>query len=111
MLPYAEHAFIDDAKLVHYCLALDHPVGRNKALLFRSTLGFTASDASALRGLILEAVRVHDAVPGRLDEFGQRYAVDFPVKTPVGSAAVRSAWIIRSEENFPRLTSCFVLTE
>jgi len=111
MLPSAERAFIDDAKLVQYSLAVDHPVGANKALLFRRVLGFTVRDADTLRRLILEAVLVYETVPGRRDEFGERYAVDFPVKTEVGSAVVRSAWILRKDENFPRLTSCFVLPD
>jgi hypothetical protein len=109
MLPNAERTLIDDAKLVDYSLAADHPVGANKALLFRSLLGLTVGDADTLRRLILEAVLVYDAVAGRRDEFGQRYAVDFPVKTEVGSAVVRSTWILRQDENFPRLTSCSVL--
>jgi hypothetical protein len=109
MLPNAESAFIDEAKLVEYSLAADHPVGANKALLFSRVLGFTVRDADNLRRLILEAIFIHDATIGLHNEFGQRYAVDFPVKTEVGSAVVRSAWIIRKGENFPRLTSCFVL--
>ena len=109
MLPNAEGAYIDEAKLVEYSLAISHPVGANKALLFSRVLGFTVRDADKLRRLILEAIFIHDATIGLHNEFGQRYAVDFPVKTEVGSAVVRSAWIIRKGENFPRLTSCFVL--
>ena len=109
ILPNAQRAFIDDGKLVEYSLATDHPVGANKALLFSRVLGFTVRDADKLRRLILEAILIHDATLGLRNEFGQRYAVDFPVKTEVGSAVVRSAWIIRTGENFPRLTSCFVL--
>lgn len=109
MLPNAERAFIDEAKLLEYTLAADHPVGANKAFLFSRVLGFTVRDAEKLRRLILEAILIHDATIGLRNEFGQRYAVDFPVKTEVGSAVVRSAWIIHKGENFPRLTSCFVL--
>ncbi len=64
-----------------------------------------------LRSLLLEAVLIHDAAIGRHDEYGQRYAVDFPVETEAGSAVVRSAWIIRKDDDFPRLTSCFVPLE
>ncbi len=111
MLPNAERAFVDDAKLVEYSLSTNHPVGANKALLFNRVLGFTVSDADKLRRLILKAVLIHDATIGLGNDFGQRYAVDFSVKTEVGSAVVRSAWIIPKGENFPRLTSCFVLPE
>lgn len=48
--------------------------------------------------------------PGRQDEFGQRYTVDFPVTTPQGTAMIRSAWIIGPHETFPRLVTCYVLS-
>jgi hypothetical protein len=111
LLPNAGRAFIDDRKLVEYSLDPTHPVGRHKAVVFRGALGFTAADADMLRDLLLRAVLVHDAATGRLDEFGQRYSVDFPVTTPLGSAILRSAWIIRPDEYFPRLTTCFVLPD
>ena len=109
LLPNAKRAFIDMRKLVNYSLDPTHPVGRHKALVFRSALGFTADDADVLRELILHAVLVHEAIFDHLDEFGQRYTVDFPVSTGVGSAVLRSAWMVRANENFPRLTTCFVL--
>ena len=111
LLPNAEHAFIDIRKLADYSLDPTHPVGRHKSIVFRSALGFTADDADTLHDLLLSAVLAHDAVLGRLDEFGQRYMVDFPTSTFVGSAMLRSAWIIRPAEDFPRLTTCFVLPD
>ncbi len=110
-LPNAERAFIDDRKLAEYSLDPTHPVGRHKAVVFRSALGFTGNDLSTLRALLLRAVLDHDTSVGRPDEFGQRYTVDFPVTTSVGTAMLRSAWIIRPGEDFPRLTTCFVLTD
>lgn len=110
LLPNAEHAFIDVRKLADYCLDPTHPVGRHKSIVFRSALGFAADDADTLHELLLRAALAYDASLGRFDEFGQRYIVDFPVSTTVGSAVLRSAWIVRSEEDFPRLTTCFVLT-
>jgi hypothetical protein len=46
---------------------------------------------------------------GETDEHGQRYTVDFPMTGLLGEATVRSIWIIRSGENFPRLVSCYIL--
>ena len=40
---------------------------------------------------------------------GQRYALDFPVQGLGGVATVRSLWIIRYGEDFPRFASCYVL--
>ena len=111
LLPNAECAFIETRKLAEYSLDPTHPVGRHKAIVFRSALGFTAENVGTLRDLLLRAVLVHDAALGRLDEFGQRYTVDFPVTTSVGTANLRSAWIVRPDEDFPRLTTCFVLAD
>lgn len=96
-------------KLRDYCLSLDHPQGRHKARVFASVLGLTADDAEELRGALLSAARTHDVVPGEQDEYGQRYVLDFYVSRPPRSARVRSSWIVRHGEGFPRLTSCYVL--
>ena len=98
-------------KLEDYCLDPTHPVGRDKSVVFRIALGFAAADAPALRDLILRAVSTEEATLGRLDEFGQRYVVDFQASTSHGSARIRTAWIVRSGEDFPRLTTCFVLPD
>jgi len=45
---------------------------------------------------------------GELDEYGQRYTVDFTVKTVAGSAIIRRAWIVLRGKKIPRLTTCFV---
>ncbi|HEY5894355.1 MAG TPA: hypothetical protein VIT91_14110 [Chthoniobacterales bacterium] len=111
LLPNSEHAFIDIRKLADYSLDPTHPVGRHKSIVFRSALGITSDGAETLRDLLLRAVLVHEAAPGRLDEFGQRYTVDFPAFTAFGSAVLRSAWMVRTDEDFPRLITCFVLPD
>jgi hypothetical protein len=110
-IPNADRAFIDFRKVVDYSLDPTHPVGRHKAVVFRSALGFAADHAPALCDLILRAALTEEARLGRLDEFGQRYVVDFQASTSFGSARLRAAWIVRSDEDFPRLTTCFVLTD
>jgi hypothetical protein len=111
LLPNAERAFIDIRKLSAYSLDPTHPVGRHKAIVFRSALGLTLVDAEMLVRLILDAVLVSEVTIGRRDEFGQRYSVDFPLISPGGLATIRSAWVVRFDEDFPRLTTCFVLSE
>lgn len=49
-----------------------------------------------------------DAVSGENDSYGQRYTLDFEVRHE-RSAVVRSSWIVLTGEDFPRLTTCFVL--
>ena len=109
-LPNAERAEVDPRKLADYCLSPVHPVGKHKAAVFRAALGLTASDAGELRDRLLQAAVSGQAVPGSTDEYGQRFTVDFEVSTAVGIATVRSAWIVRAGEDFPRLTTCYLLT-
>ncbi len=109
-LPNAERAKVDPRKLAEYCLSPAHPIGKHKAAVFRAALGSTASDAGELRDQLLRAAVSGQAVPGAADEYGQRFAVDFEVSTAVGTATVRSAWIVRADEDFTRLTTCYILT-
>lgn len=108
-LPNAENAFVDIRKLRDYCLNPDHPRGRHKARVFVSTLGLTAEHAEELQGAILEAVLTGEAQSDEEDEYGQRFTVDFVMSRDEGEAAIRTSWIVRSDEDFPRLTSCYVL--
>ncbi|MBI1832539.1 MAG: hypothetical protein HYR84_13950 [Planctomycetes bacterium] len=108
-LPNGDRAVVDIVMLTDYCLSPTHPRGRHKARVFAATLGLTATLADLLRDALLAAAGTEEATPSDQDEFGQRYVVDFTVKGPNGEALVRSTWIIRIGEDFPRLTSCYVL--
>lgn len=108
-LPNADRAVVDIEKLRDYCLSTSHPRGRHKARVFITALGITADDAEELRQAILSAVITEEATATERDEYGQRYMVDFLMKRQGKEAVVRSSWIVRSEEDYPRLTSCYVL--
>ena len=107
-MPNADRAFVDIDKLTQYCLSPSHPRGRHKARMFESALGITAADADMLRDALLAAA-TDDCVPGEVDEYGRRYVIDFEMSGPHGDATVRSAWIVRDGEDFPRFVSCYVL--
>ncbi|MBV9389618.1 MAG: hypothetical protein JOZ78_24615 [Chroococcidiopsidaceae cyanobacterium CP_BM_ER_R8_30] len=108
-LPNSDRAFVNLAKLRDYCLNTTHKRGQNKARVFAAALGLTASDAETLRDALLIAASRYEATPTELTEFGQLYVLDFPMSGPAGQAIVRSSWIVRIGEDFPRLTSCYVL--
>jgi len=71
-------------------------------------LGLTFDDAAESSRLILAGIISEDCEVGELDEFGQRFTVDVSIKTARGSATVRTAWIVRTKEKVPRLTTCYV---
>ncbi len=108
-LPNAEHAVVDMKKLTQYCLDETHPRGKHKARVFASVLGMTADRALVLQHALLAAALSEDAELTERDIFGQRYTVDFRMDGPSRSAVVRSSWLIRTGEDFPRLTSCYIL--
>lgn len=110
-LPNAENAFIDLEKLRSYALDPTHRVGRRKARLFTTLLGLGVEDAKELRDILLDAARTLDAELGELGEHGQRYRIDFMLTWRGRQALLRSAWIVRPEEDFPRLVTCYPLPE
>jgi hypothetical protein len=111
-VPNAEQAYIDMRKLVEYALNPEHPKRGDKALVFASALGLTADDAELLRDARLQGVQAEDAIIGEENEFGKSYRVDFEMTGPNGkTATVRSGWIIRSDEDFPRLATMYAIQE
>lgn len=108
-LPNAERAFVDITKLRDYSLNPNHDKGKHKARVFQSALGFTASDAERLQELVMEAALNCVSSPGEGTPYGQRFVVDFEVAGLSGAVTIRSAWIVRNDEDFPRLTSCYIV--
>ena len=107
-MPGADRAFVDIAKLRDYCLNPLHPRGRHKARMFAERLSLNAARGDALRDALLVAAHQFPAIPGEHDGFGQRFVVEFPMDGPKGSVLIHSSWIVRKDEDFPRLTSCYV---
>jgi len=108
-LPHGDQALMD-AELFGYCLNPYHPRGRHKARVFESVLGITRLHTPVLKHALLTAAATGDAVEGESDSYGRRYVLDFEFAGPVGTGLIRSAWIIRSGEYFPRLATCYVLS-
>ena len=102
---------VDIRKLRDYCLNQHHAEGKHKARVFQAKLGYTEEHAELLRQLILQAILTEEATEQEPTEYGRRFVVEFGIERQVGimqsKAAVRTAWIIRNDEDFPRLTTCF----
>ncbi len=111
-LPNAENAVVDIAKLRDYCLNPSHPEGKHKARVFLAKLGIGRNDAERLRQLILEGILTAEAPEQKPTAYGRRFVVNLQIEWSHGLviclAMVRSAWIIRNGEDFPRLTTCFI---
>lgn len=108
-IPHPERAIVDLRKLVSYCLNPDHSRGRHKARVLRRTLGIGPEQAEWLRERLLDGIVRHDAVMQFRDAFGDHYRVDIPLSKDRRIHTLRSLWIVRAGENFPRFVSCYVL--
>jgi hypothetical protein len=109
MLPHVDRAVVDLRKLREYVLSAENERGRHKARVFSRVLGLGPDDSEWLRGRILDGVRHAEAVRTDATAYGTLYRVDVTVETERGAATVRTGWIVRHDEAFPRLTTCFVL--
>ena len=110
-LPNGANAYVDLRKLTAYALDPDHERGREKARLFKAMLDLEPRDAPTLRQALLNAARCGDAMERGGNRYGTRYMIEFEMEWKGRRARVRSIWFVRVEEDFPRLVSCFPLTE
>jgi len=106
-LPSADRAVVDDAKVRDYLLSPAHPVGRFKARFFVS-LGYTVEEWWRLRDDIVALARSGQLALEADGPYGRKFEVDGILGTSSGrSAMVKTVWIIRAGEDFPRLVTVF----
>lgn len=107
-LPNAEKAVVSKSKLIEYSLNPFHETGKHKALVFRKALGMTDEDADFLIEQILKAASDEPAMIYGETEFGLLFKLEFELTFGNRTATVRTGWIVKKSENFPRLTTCFI---
>ena len=107
MLPAAERAHIDPAKVRDYLLSAVHPVGRFKAVVFQA-LGYRADGWERLRDDLLALARTTEAVPGQASAFGQKYEVSGTLRGPNGrEAKFTCVWLVSVDDGAPRFITAF----
>jgi hypothetical protein len=108
-LPNGNRAAVG-TKLEDYILNARHRDGRHKARVFDSVLGIDLANSDVLRDALLRAAATSPDAEARGDNgFGEVYVLRFRMATGRGDALVMSAWIIRHGEDFPRLTTCYIV--
>ena len=107
MLPAAEHAYIDPAKVRDYLLSPVHPVGRFKAVVFQA-LGYKTGEWEKLRDDLLTLAGTVEAIPGQTSNFGQKYEVSGTLSGPNGrEAKFTCVWLEPIEGGAPRFITAF----
>jgi hypothetical protein len=96
-------------KLITYALNEDHKDGKHKARLFKSKLGITVENKEILVKALIQVAKKNDCIFSQNSQYGQKYVIDFYLITGERTEKIRSAWIIRYEEDYPRLTTVYPL--
>ena len=108
-LPNGQHCQLG-TKLEDYSLNPLHREGRNKARVFDSVLGITRANAEVLRAAIWSAAASSDEAEARGDNgFREVFNLRFAMTTGRRSATVLTGWIVLRNEDFPRLTTCYIV--
>ena len=108
-LPNGDRADLG-AKLADYVLNPLHRHGQHEARVFESVLGITLANGEVLAvALRVAAANSTNALSKGDNGFGQNYSLRFPMRTRKGTVTVLSAWIVLHGEDFPRLTTCFIV--
>jgi hypothetical protein len=107
VLPAADLAYIDQAKIRDYLLSSVHPVGRFKAVVFQA-LGCEAERWEKLRDDLLVLARKTEAVAGQASTFGQKYEVSGTLIGPNGrEARFTCVWLASVDGGAPRFITAF----
>jgi len=107
MLPHADHAIVDEAKICDYLLSSVHPVGRFKARVFLS-LGYTIEAWTRLRDDLLHRGRTGVVERTLSSAYGMRVVINARLEGLNGtSKQFRTIWLIADHSNQPRLVTGF----
>ena len=108
-LPHINEAYVPEAKLSGYLLAVDHASGRSKAL-FLTKLGFRRNQPDVLRRALLQHAADNTVSSVQLTPFGAKYLIEGQISGPTGTAAaIRSVWFVESGERGPRFVTAYPL--
>ncbi len=107
MLPNAERATVEPAKIRDYLLSREHPVGRFKARFFHA-LGYTRDDWKLLHDDLLRLAASGEAKLSQPGAHGQKYEVSGTLTGPNGrSGSVVSIWLLRTNEAAPAFITAY----
>jgi hypothetical protein len=107
LLPNADEAVIDRAKLRDYLLSTTHPLGRFKARFFNA-LGFTADNWQELASALRTQHLTQEMAPVPAIQSGQKFTIRAILTGPNGqSAPIVSVWFVRAGETAPRFVTAY----
>ena len=107
LIPNADRAVIEPAKLREYLLSRTHPIGRFKAAFFQA-LGYSSEDWGQLEADLRNQHLPKEAAAAEPTSYGRKYVIRATLVGPRGaSAALVSVWVVRAGENFARFVTAY----
>ena len=107
LIPNADRAVIEAAKLHDYLLPRSHPVGRFKAAFFQA-LGYSSEDWRQLDADLRSQHLSRDATADELTPYGRKYVIRARLVGPTGAAAgVVSVWVVGAGEDVARFVTAY----
>ena len=104
-LPNAEHAIVDDRKIIEYLLSPQHSRGAAKAEFFRR-FGFSLAQWTVCREALFAHAQNHEVSAWKRTPFGEAFEVNGRLTSPDGrNPWVRVVWFVRTGETTPRLAT------
>jgi hypothetical protein len=98
-LPNREEAHVDRRKLTDYLLNRNHPDAKGKSVFFTEQYD---NDWKQLRNDLLK-----HAAGSVVRKEETRHGTTYVIEGALSGMLVRSVWIIRSGESFPRLVTAY----
>jgi hypothetical protein len=108
-LPNPEKAFIDLNKLIGYCLNSEHPEGQHKAQVFKWALNIGLNEVDILKTALLQAAQHNKVTLLESNQYGTKYSIESEITYQNKTATLKSAWMVRHNEDFARLITCYIL--
>ena len=110
ILPQHEKALIPIEKLRDYALDANHPMGKNKARVFKAALGIERHHAEVLSKVLRSTLFRSPAVQDGKSLYGEHWTTYHEIVGLSGQPVVVTvAWIYRIEHaDVPVLVSCYI---
>lgn len=110
-MPYRRNAETDVKKFIDYSLNKEHPIGKHKAEVYQSVLGYNKDNASNLISQIDNAVKSGkvDPISTEQSKYGIKYVYSIKIKGPNGNTAnVKAVYQLDKGSHKPRLITNYI---
>jgi hypothetical protein len=109
-LPYLEHAYIPEAKIVKYLLNIEHTGGGREKAIFLMSFGFTLEAWRRLEAALLAHAAAYEVASTADTDDGVHYVIEGRIETPDGrNPELRAVWALDTDSTAPRFITAYRL--